>query len=444
MSEPPSQTVTTSLAPSRDSRLVPYCLFAIGGFGSALATGRPALAALGVPFALALAIGLARMGSLHVEARVSIDAEQVVEGDIVDGRISLEWDDPLDVQVLFHGLTGVSGVEPGDQMAWSLPAASGSGGSGGSGGELPFSVRAEHWGRHTIGEVWLRARGPFGLLRWEGRVAIAPTLRVLPSAERLTRLLDPSESRAVAGTHRSRRVGDGDEFAELRPYVPGDRLRDLNWGATARHHRPYVNRHHPELAGEVMIVVDAFVDGSAYSTEALARAARAAWAIASIHLQANDRVGLVGLGGRTQWLQPSGGRRAKYELLEMLLSIGGEIADRGSTRGYHLSVNVPASALVIALTPLHDRRTISMLQSWRARGRNVAVVMIDTRDLLGQPASDAEALARRVWSVQLDHNRHELTDVGIPVVTIAEDGPMAPAVSALRRLRQAPTLRRTS
>lgn len=426
---------TATLTPVRDQRLVPYCLIALGGLGATLATGQPALAALAVPFVLALAVGLRRTAPLQVAARVTLDADQVLEGDRVTGRLELAWDGPLDAQVVVHRLRGVAAATPADTPSWSLPATTGA-------VQLPIQLQATHWGRHTIGEVWLQLRAPFGLLRWTGMVVTGPTLRVLPGRERLTRLLDPSESRTVLGMHRSTRLGDGYEFAELRPYTPGDRLRDLNWGATARHRRPFVNRHHPELSGEVVIAIDAFADRSTGSTEALARAARAAWALASIHLQANDRVGLVGLGGRTQWLQPAGGRRAKYTLLETLLEIGGEVAGSSMRYGTDLRTAVPASALVVALTSLHDPRTIRTLQSWRARGRSVAVAMIDTSDLLGEPASTADALARRLWSIELGRHKRQLTAVGIPVVTVADDGPISPVVSALRRARQAPAVRR--
>lgn len=226
----------------------------------------------------------------------------------------------------------------------------------------------------------------------------------------------------------------------MRPYAPGDRLRDLNWSATARHRRLFVNRHHPDLSGDVVIVLDAFADGSSGSTAALARAARAGWAIASIHLQANDRVALAGLGGGPSWLPPAGGRRARYRLLEALLDIGGEVAG-GTTQGGTVWIAVPPSALVVALTPLHDPRIVGALLSWRAHGRSVAVVKIDTDDLLGEPGSAADSLARRLWSIEIDHHRRELTHFGIPVVTFG-DGPLAPVVSALRRVRRAPVVRR--
>lgn len=428
-------SATATLSPSRDERLVPYCVIAFGGLGAALVMGRPVLVALAVPFAIALALGLRRRGAVEVAVRVTLEADQVLEGDLVDGRIELEWDGGLDAQVLLHRLSGVVVSGHRGPCSWWLPAGSGR-------AELPIQLEAVQWGRHTTMEVWLRLGSPLSLLSWTGRVASGPTLRVLPGGERLTRLLDAAEPRAVLGTHRSNRLGDGHDFAELRPYTPGDRLRDLNWGATARHRRPFVNRHHPERSADVLIAIDAFVDRSSGSTEVLARAARAAWALASIHLRANDRVGLIGLGGRTQWLRPTGGRRAKYQLLEALLSVGGELTDSATRHDIHLRAAVPASALVVALTPLHDPRTIRTLQSWHARGRSVSVVVIETRDLLGEPPSIADALARRLWSIRLDQHRRELTDVGIPLVTAAGDGSIPSAFSALRRARRAPSVRR--
>src|SRR5690606_42114591 len=128
----------------------------------------------------------------------------------------------------------------------------------------------------------------------------------------------------------------------------------------ARHRAPFVHRHDPELAGDVVIAIDALTDGSAASTAVRARAARAAWALASVHLRANDRVGLAGLGGSTQWLPPAGGRLARYRLLETLLRIGGDAADPATVRHDKHRAAVPSSALVIALTPLHDKHTLEI------------------------------------------------------------------------------------
>jgi len=265
---------------------------------------------------------------------------------------------------------------------------------------------------------------------------------VLPGSERLTRLLDPAEYRGVIGMHRSRRLGDGHEFAEVRPYVPGDRLRDVNWTATARRRRPLVNRRHPELAGDVVIALDAFADGSSGSARTLARAARAAWTVATFHFNAQDRVGLAALGGSTRWLAPSSGRRARYELFETLLSIGSEAGEvsRGGTGPARPAV--PPSALVVAITPLQDGHAIGTLQSWRARGRAVCVIVIDSSDTLEQLASPSAVLAQRIWRIEHEQRKRRLTDLGIPVVTLGAAGSVAAVVSALRQAGRA-TMRRS-
>jgi uncharacterized protein (DUF58 family) len=411
-----------TLRAAGDVRLGLYVLITLVALGAAVLLGQPALVALSIPFALALVLGLRRTGPVEVTARVILDSDRILEGDAVAARVELEWVEGFDAEVMLHRLRGV--VAAGEEATFRAAP-------GASRVDLPIELRAERWGRHTPFEVWVRLEVPFGLLSWTGRVAEAPGLRVLPERERLNRLLDPRESRTVMGVHPSRRIGAGGEFAELRPYVPGDRLRDLNWSATARHGRPFVNRYHPELSGTVVIAIDAFADDSVASTEALARAARAAWAVADLHLAANDRVGLAGIGGRVEWLAPVVGRLARYRLLEALLRIGGEAGDPVRSRlAYHPAV--PASALIVALTSLHDDLTIDALLAWRARGRAVTAVVIDTRDLLEPPASDAEVLARRLWSFELDRRRRALTGMGVPVVT-AGRGPMTPVIAALRR-----------
>ncbi len=97
-----------------------------------------------------------------------------------------------------------------------------------------------------------------------------------------------------------------------------------------------------------------------------------AWALASVHMRVNDRVGLIGLGRSAQWLPPAGGRLAQYRLMESLLRIGGEAADQVLTS--RRWIDVPPAALVIAISTLHDESSLLTLTSWRARSRSPRAV----------------------------------------------------------------------
>src|SRR4026209_1454890 len=50
--------------------------------------------------------------------------------------------------------------------------------------------------------------------------------------------------------------GRGMEFDEVRPYVPGDDIRTIDWNVTARTGEPYVKRFVEERELTVMLLVD--------------------------------------------------------------------------------------------------------------------------------------------------------------------------------------------
>src|SRR6266550_4015526 len=60
----------------------------------------------------------------------------------------------------------------------------------------------------------------------------------------------------VAGDYHSVFKGLGMEFAEVRPYQPGDDVRTIDWNVTARMHTPYVKKYVEERDLTVFLVVD--------------------------------------------------------------------------------------------------------------------------------------------------------------------------------------------
>ena len=408
-----------------DPRLVAYLVAAGVCLVGTVVVGRAELAAIGVPFAALTLLGLVDRRPPQPRAAVAVDAPRVLEGDEATGTVTVDWDGEAVLEVLIDRLPGVTAVDPAPVLAWSLPATSGP-------VELSFRVRADSWGRHELGRVHVRARRPGGLLVWEFPVAAGPTLRVLPRPLHLDALLKPAEPRTVAGSHLARVRGPGTDLADLRPYVPGDRLRDLSWSATARTGEPWVIVRHPERTGTVVLLIDVAVDGSASSTEALARTARAAWAVADVHLQAQDRVGLVANGRTTAWLPPASGRRARWILLDELLAVGGAAEDRRVTRTFR-RVDLPADALVVGVTTLRSPSFSRQLVHHRRKGHATAALVVDTTDLVAPPSDVVDAAAQRLWRAEVEVERHRLEASGVPTALVAGDD-VATAVSALRRV----------
>jgi uncharacterized protein (DUF58 family) len=411
--------------PTVDPRLLVYLVVGFGALVASVVVGRYELVATAVPFMGLAAVGLSGRRPPQVEAEVRLVSERVLEGDDVEGEVVVSWDGEAELDLVLVSMRGVVPLDPMPAPGWSLPAGEGP-------AVLPFRVRARVWGRHDLGQLWLRSRRPGGMFTWERQVATGPDLRVLPAPLRLNRLLHPAEPRTVAGAHLSRLRGSGTDFADLRPYQPGDRLRDLSWATSARTGEPWVTVHHPERTGTVLLLLDAFFAKDEASTEGLARAARAAWAVASAHLRVQDQVGLLAVGRTAAWLPPRGGRRARWMLLDELLAVGAAAEDWRRRRWRTRSV-VPADALVVGITSLRSPGFPQDLLHHRRSGRTTVALVIDNGDLLPTPRDAADAAAQRIWQLDLQMRRYDLERSGIPTAVVRGEGGVGAAVSLVRK-----------
>ncbi|HVS15070.1 MAG TPA: DUF58 domain-containing protein [Thermoanaerobaculia bacterium] len=121
---------------------------------------------------------------------------------------------------------------------------------------------------------------------------------------------------ALRGEHRSKRRGRGIEFADYRPYVPGDDIRDLDWGAYLRFDKLLLRLLEEE--GDLPLYL--FVDGSASMTlpdpVKFDRARQMAAAFAYIALNHHDRVHLVVFDRGIR--ADSGGLRGSGQIVRLL------------------------------------------------------------------------------------------------------------------------------
>ena len=83
-------------------------------------------------------------------------------------------------------------------------------------------------------------------------------------------------SDVLAGAYLSVFKGSGVEFDEVRPYVPGDDVRSIDWNVTARTGVPHIKRFVEERELSMMLLVDvsASMDGGSVKSK---RAIAAEW-----------------------------------------------------------------------------------------------------------------------------------------------------------------------
>jgi uncharacterized protein (DUF58 family) len=406
-----------------------YASFAAVTFLLALLLGRPTLAAIGAPFAafLVLALVLARAPGLTVA--LSLADDRAVEGEPVRGELELAAERGRhEVELALVLPDGIELAEGAERIVLSLPPDERR--------TLELELLPWRWGAYRLGRLAVRVRDGFGLVAHDATVDGDVVLRVYPPLERLRSLVDPLETQPFAGNRVARARGEGIEFADLRPFVPGDRIRRINWRASARRGELHVNEHHPERNSDVVLFLDSFAEVRLDRESTLDLAVRAASALAHEYLERRDRVGLVGFGGSVQWLLPSTGRVQDYRIADALLT--SEVSLSYVLKGIDVlpTRSLPPQALVIALTPLLDERSMVALLDLRARGFDLAIVDVSPLPFVTVPDRSPDALALRLWPLWRDSLRFRYERLGVPVIEWTQGQPLARAIEEVSSFRR--------
>jgi len=144
---------------------------------------------------------------------------------------------------------------------------------------------------------------------------------------RIRRLVDSR----LAGEYQSVFKGQGIEFAEVRPYLPGDDVRTIDWNVTARLGDAYVKRYVEERELTILLVVDLSAS-QRWGTRGRMKSELVAEVVATLSMAAirnNDRVALLVVTNEVEWfIPPRKGRRHVLRLVRDLLTF--EPTQRGT------------------------------------------------------------------------------------------------------------------
>jgi uncharacterized protein (DUF58 family) len=147
-----------------------------------------------------------------------------------------------------------------------------------------------------------------------------PFLRKL---ERLAVLSRQSMAGQIQGERRSPKRGQSVEFADFRPYAPGDDFRRIDWNAYARLERFFLKLFVEEEDLTIHVLVDSSRSMDWGQPNKLWYAVRAAGALGYIALAGLDRVTATVLGrdGRQGYFAPRRGKQQAFALFQFLSSL---------------------------------------------------------------------------------------------------------------------------
>jgi len=195
----------------------------------------------------------------------------------------------------------------------------------------------------------------------------------------------PARLIGLTGQHVSVRPGDGGEFRDVDRYRAGDRLRRIDWKATARRgQRPgelYVRRTTATSDAAVHLVLDARDDLPGEVADwavpyprpglrSLDIAREAAASLAAAYAGMADRVGFDDLADAARALPPRSGTRHRQAVLRAIETT----AARGSVTDRIRVPRLAPGALVYVLSTFLDEQPVRLALAWRAAGHRVIAV----------------------------------------------------------------------
>jgi uncharacterized protein (DUF58 family) len=230
----------------------------------------------------------------------------------------------------------------------------------------------------------------------------------------------------MGGAYLSGFKGRGMDFEDLREYMPGDDVRDIDWNVTHRLGRPFVKRFREERELTAVLAVDVSASSSFGSANRTKRefAAEIAATLAMSAAKNGDKVALLLFTDEVElFVPPRKGRRHILRIVREMLTFQPKKRGTGisSALGF-LNHVLHRRAIVFLLTDfLHSGAPVSDPASFKSANAPDRRSALQTRDViqeLGLTNTRHDVVCLHLH----DPRESELPDAGLVTIEDAETG----------------------
>ncbi|HOC23809.1 MAG TPA: DUF58 domain-containing protein [bacterium] len=223
----------------------------------------------------------------------------------------------------------------------------------------------------------------------------------------------------ITGLHRSPYHGFSVEFAEHRPYMPGDDIRHIDWKVYAKTNRYYLKEFEEETNLKAYLLLDASAS-MGYGSGAVTKLQYATWlaaALAYLMIHQRDAVGLVSFDEKIRRYLPP---RSIFSYLTLLLQEMQNTASSAATDVaqtlHQMAERIHRRGLVILFSDLLDdpQKIISGLKHFRHNNHEVIVFhLLDPLELSFNFRQDAlfidlesgDRMTIQPWHIRGEYHR---------------------------------------
>jgi uncharacterized protein (DUF58 family) len=204
-----------------------------------------------------------------------------------------------------------------------------------------------------------------------------------------------------SGEYHSAFKGRGMAFSEVREYIPGDDIRNIDWNVTARFNHPYVKVFEEERELNVVLLVDISASGNFGTSRQFKRdlITEICAVLSFSAIQNNDKIGVIFFSDRIEkFIPPKKGKVHNLRIIRELINI--EPVSPGTDIG---------TALRYLTNTIKKRSIVFLISDFMSTG---------FVDALKIAARKHDLVALRIF----DKRETELPDMGLVRMMDAETG----------------------
>ncbi len=251
----------------------------------------------------------------------------------------------------------------------------------------------------------------------------------------------------IIGMHKSPYHGFSVEFAEYRPYMPGDPIKEIDWRVFGRTDRLYIKKHEEETNLKAYILLDKS-SSMAFGTSAMTKleyGASLASALSYLMIKQKDAVGLLLFDKvAVDYLPPSATRLRLFEILSRLekLKPSGETNIKVALDS--VAKGLRRRSLIILISDfLDDTSKVLSSLKWFTYAKNdvIAFHIIDPaernfgyrRELIFEDLETRKRIQTQPWMIRKSYKqatedfigtlKYSLRESGIDYVQLQTDTP---------------------
>jgi uncharacterized protein (DUF58 family) len=304
--------------------------------------------------------------------------------------------------------------------------------------QVVFSQR----GKYALGHLYCRSHPGTDLQPWLAEYHDEHVCAIYPRLAPLPRLMPPLHTHVSFGNYVSRSAGEGLEFAGVRAYSSGDRLRRVHWRTSLARQQLYVNDYYCERNADVVLLLDTLAAYGSPANNTLDIAVRATASLAAHYLSHKDRVGLISYGGVCTWVPPALGQFQLYRILDTLLEARLHFSYLTKDITLIPPRVLPPGALIFVLTSFLDNRIAVALRDLLGRAFSLVILVISPAYAMpvARRREEGEAVTR-LWRVEMEWRLHEFRALGVPILLQESADPLHALHTTMSRGRLWPRVR---